>query len=381
MALAAAGESPRILQVFVPGAAGGLESVVVMLALGLREAGVSVAVSAVLEPEAPIPSSVLALQESGLEVFCHAPAHRAYLRERRLHEQTIRRWDAQVVHTHGYRADLLAGSAAARSGRSRVATVHGFTGGDWKNRLYERLQLRSFRRFDAILAVSRPIRDRLRAVGIAADRIAVVPNAWSSARPSLDRAAARSALGLPPDARVIGWVGRLSQEKGADVLLDAIPLVGDPAIVVSFLGDGGERLPLEARASALGITGRVRWHGVIPDAGVYGAAFDCFVLSSRTEGTPIALLEAMAAGVPIVTTAVGGVPDIVSEAEALLVPSESPGALARAIADVFAVPEAAALRARQARERLTRAYAPGPWITRHREIYRDILARRRGENA
>ncbi len=381
MALAAAGESSRILQIFVPGAAGGLESVVVMLARGLRDAGVPVAVSAVLEPEVPLPASVLALQEAGLEVFCHAPAHRAYLRERHLHEHTIRHWDAQVVHTHGYRADLLGGSAAARAGRVRVATVHGFTGGDWKNRLYERLQLRAFRRFDAILAVSRPIRDRLRSVGIADERIAVVPNAWSSARPLLSRDAARSILGIAPDDRVIGWVGRLSPEKGADVLLDALKLVENPAIGVSFLGEGSQRALLEARASALGVSGRVRWHGVVPDAGLFGAAFDCFVLSSRTEGTPIALLEAMAGAVPVVTTAVGGVPDIVSDQEALLVSSESPEALARAIGEVFAAPEAAALRAGRARERLTRQFAPAPWINRHREVYRDILARRRGENA
>lgn len=381
MAQAGASESPRILQVFVPGAAGGLESVVVMLSRGLREAGMTVAVSAVLEPGAPLPASVGALQDAGLEVFCHAPAHRAYLRERRLHEQTIRRWDADVVHTHGYRADLLAGSAAAQADRGRVATVHGFTGGDWKNRIYERLQLRSFRRFDAVLAVSRPIRDRLRTVGIADDRIAVVPNAWSSARPLLSREAARSALGIAPDARVIGWVGRLSPEKGADVLLDALRLAGDSTIGVSVLGDGSERARLEAKAETLGVASRVRWHGVIPDAGVYVAAFDCFVLSSRTEGTPIALLEAMAGAVPIVTTAVGGVPDIVSGTEALLVPSESPAALSRAIAEVFAAPEAAALRAGRARERLTRQFAPAPWIHRHREIYRNILVRRRGENA
>lgn len=381
MGLAVPGEAPRILQVFVPGAAGGLESVVVMLARGLKEAGGAVAVSAVLEPGTAVPASVVALQDAGLEVFCHAPAHRAYLRERQLHEQTIQRWNAQIVHTHGYRADLLAGSAAARLGRARIATVHGFTGGDWKNRLYERLQLRSFRRYDRIVAVSRPIRERLLAIGIADERIAVVPNAWSSTRPLLTRAAARTALGVAPGARIVGWVGRLSQEKGADILLSALALLGDQTIGVSVLGDGAERTVLQERAQALGVSQRVRWHGVVPDAGIYGAAFDCFVLSSRTEGTPIALLEAMASGVPVVTTAVGGVPDVVTSEEALLVPAEDPGALAGAIAQVFADPGAAAIRASQARARLTRQFAAAPWIARHHDIYREILARRRGENA
>ncbi len=377
--MAVARKTPRILQVFVPAEAGGLESVVVMLARGLKDAGATIAVSAMLEPGAPLPPSVRSLQEAGLEVFCHAPAHRAYLRERRLHQQTIGDWGADLVHTHGYRADLLAGSAAARLRRARVATVHGFTGGDWKNRFYERIQLRSFRSFDAILAVSRPIRERLLAVGVGDSRISVMPNAWAAHGVPKTRQAARAELGLDPDTKVIGWIGRLSREKGADLLLAALPRVGDSALKVSFVGDGAERAALTAEASALGVASRVRWHGVIQDAGLFYSAFDCFVLSSRTEGTPIALLEAMAAGIPIVAASVGGVPDVVSGAEAVLVPAENPPALAQAIDAVFGDPRAAAGRVERARERLARQFAPGPWIDRHLDIYRGILARRRGE--
>ena len=100
------------------------------------------------------------------------------------------------------------------------------------------------------------------------------------------------------------------------------------------------------------------------------------MLSSRTEGTPVVLFEAMAAGVPIVTTAVGGVPDVVSREEAALVPSEDSRALAEGIRDVYTHTAAAARRARAARTRLERDYSVGPWLERYTNIYR-LVARRR----
>jgi len=120
------------------------------------------------------------------------------------------------------------------------------------------------------------------------------------------------------------------------------------------------------------VADRVNWHGLVPDAADLYPAFDAWVLSSRTEGTPIALLEAMAARVPVVATAVGGVPDVVSSAEALLVPSEQPRELAAALATVLADRAQAALRAEAAYRRLTEAYSPGGWLDAHVALYRSL---------
>ncbi len=106
-------------------------------------------------------------------------------------------------------------------------------------------------------------------------------------------------------------------------------------------------------------------------------AFDVFVQSSRTEGTPIALLEAIAAQTPVVATRVGGVPDVVSDSEAILLPSEDPAALADAIRVAFANPEAAAERARRAGLRLSSAFSAESWLDRHEEIYARAAAERR----
>jgi len=103
-------------------------------------------------------------------------------------------------------------------------------------------------------------------------------------------------------------------------------------------------------------------------------AFDAFVLSSRTEGTPIALFEAMHARVPIVATQVGGVPDVVTSEHAILVPSERPVAIAEALAELKRDPAAAKRRSDQARERLLQGFSAQSWVDTIEEVYRTVCA-------
>jgi glycosyltransferase involved in cell wall biosynthesis len=374
---AAPGGLPSVLHALAPGPAGGLESVVQLLARGWVERGGRVALSLTLDQGTRLAPEFLALEKAGVTLFCHELPPRAYLDERARIHAVLERHRPDVVHTHGYRADLLAGWAARRAGIARVSTLHGFTGGDWKNRLYERIQLRALRRFDAVIAVSQPIASRLAGLGIPEDRVALIPNGWAPHQTPLPRAEARAALGLPAEGRFVGWVGRLSPEKGADVFLAALARLGRADVGAVVLGEGRLRAPLEAEARALGLGGRVRWLGLVPGAGRLAAAFDLFVLSSRTEGTPIALFEAMAAGTPIVATRVGGVPDVLRDGQdALLVPPEDPGALAAAMATALDKPGDTAARVEAAGTRLAEHYAIGPWLERHRALYHSLLARR-----
>lgn len=369
---------PSVLHALAPGPAGGLESVVQLLARGWAERGGRVGLALTLDEGATLAPGFRELEGHGVTLLPRVLPPRAYFRERRLLAEGMREFAPDVVHTHGYRADLLAGSAARACGLPRVSTLHGFTGGDWKNRFYERVQLRALRRFDAVVAVSAPIVDRLAGLGIAADRVALIPNGWAPHTPPLPRAEARAALGLPGAGVALGWVGRLSPEKGADVFLAALARLARVEVRAAIVGEGRQRAALEQESARLGLADRVRWLGLVPGAGRFLAAFDAFVLSSRTEGTPIALFEAMAAGIPIIATGVGGVPDVLaSGTEALLVPPEDPGALAGAIAATLDAPDLAAARAERARARLTRDYGLAPWLERHRALYTSILARRR----
>jgi glycosyltransferase involved in cell wall biosynthesis len=316
-----------------------------------------------------------ALLAGGVPVTSVVIHGRQYLRELRQITDVLRRAAPDIVHTHGYRSDLIAGRAARSQGVKTVSTVHGFTGGDWKNRLYERLQSRSFRRFDAVVAVSRPLVARLAGQGVPRERIHLIPNGWGGSAPALDRTEARRVLGIPPDDFVVGWVGRLSREKGADVLLDALPMISG-SISLSILGEGRESDRLRTQAESLGISNQIRWHGTIPGANRLYRAFDVFALSSRTEGTPIALFEAMAAGVPIVATAVGGVPDVVGDQEARLVPAESPGELAQAIVGLRENPGQRKAMTDAASARLADAYSLPAWVARYAGLYGSLLVSR-----
>lgn len=361
-----------VLHVVAPCEVGGLERVVHALAIGHRRAGHQVSVVAVLSNRRQDHSFLQPLREADVEVVpLHLPP-RAYLRERAAVAEICRRRQPDVVHTHGYRVDVVDAAAARRLGVATVTTVHGFCGGDLKNRLYERLQRRALRRFNAVVAVSRPLAGELTRAGVPAEHVHVIPNAWPEGVPPLPPDAARRVLGVPGERFHVGWVGRLSSEKGPDVLVAALGLLGDLPLTVSVLGDGRQRPQLEALAARRGLAERVRWFGNHPEAGRLFAAFDVFVLSSRTEGTPIVLFEAMAASTPIVATAVGGVPDVLTSQDALLVPPDDPVGLAAAIRSVHADPAGAAARAGRARERLGNQFTLAPWLMQYERVYRSV---------
>lgn len=368
------GSSPSlsILHVVAPGEVGGLESVVRQLAVGQRSAGHRVHVAAILDGADTARPFRARLGEGDVEVVPLVLPGRAYLRERASIGRICGDLSPDVVHTHGYRPDIIDGGVARARGIPTVTTVHGFTGGGLRNRCYEWVQRRSFREFDAVVAVSAPLARRLGDAGVTGDRLHLVPNAYQGDDPR-PRAESRSILGLGSDGFTVGWVGRLTREKGADVLLDALGRAAMPrGTRVALLGDGADRPELEARARSLAVESRIAWLGVVRDAARLYRAFDVFVLSSRTEGTPIALFEAMAAGVPVVATCVGGVPDVVTADEALLVPSEDPDALAAAVRAIHDDPDAARRRADAASERLRNRFGIEPWLAQYDAIYRRI---------
>jgi glycosyltransferase involved in cell wall biosynthesis len=259
-----------ILHVVAPADVGGLERVVHALAIGQHDAGHHVHVAAVVEGDVAANAFLGPLRAAGVTTHAVLSAGRAYWRERAAVAQLCRTLAPDIVHTHGYRPDVVAAGAARRLGIPTVTTVHGFTGGDWKNRVYEWMQRRALRRFAAVVAVSQPMAQRLGA--IPPGRLDIVPNAWHQAVAPLGRDAARRELGVGGDVFHVGWVGRVSREKGPDVLIDALVRLGDGPWRASVLGDGPERGRLEARATVAGVASRMAWRGATPDAGRLFAA-------------------------------------------------------------------------------------------------------------
>jgi glycosyltransferase involved in cell wall biosynthesis len=362
----------KILHILAPAQFGGLERVVVALAAGHRARNHRVAVAALLERGASEPAILSELRASDVSVQPVVLGRRAHWDQSKRLAALCAEFKPDVVHSHGYLPDILVAARRWRHGLRTVSTVHGFTGESLRMRLYEWLQIRAHRRFDAIVAVSTPIRDRLVAAGVAGDRVRTVRNAWAPGAARLvESGEARALLGTSGDF-TLGWVGRVSHEKGLDVLVRALPALSDVSVQLTVIGDGPERPNVEALARDLRVDQRLRWMGTLPDAGRFMRGFDAFVLSSRTEGTPISLLEAMHACVPVVATAVGGVPDVVSPGEAVLVPPEQPEALAAAIRLTLADPSSAAQRAARARKRLADDFSAEPWLDAYESIYHEI---------
>jgi len=213
--------------------------------------------------------------------------------------------------------------------------------------------------------------------GVRPAKLSILPN-FSDAPPSPTDGgqAFRASLGIAATDRVLVSIGRLSPEKGQRYLVAAMAEIARQSrqpVRLVLVGDGPDRPALEKLAASFGLVDQVKFVGHRADIWPYHWIADVFVLPSLSEGSPLALLESMAAAKPIVATRVGGVPEAVQDGEsALLVPAGEPLALAQAI---LAVLEDANLRDRLSQGAALAAtrLAPGQYVRRLRRIYQDVL--------
>lgn len=192
---------------------------------------------------------------------------------------------------------------------------------------------------------------------------------------TIARDAARRSLGLPADAPIVGIVATLRSWKGHRHLLDAMARLADSRAILVVVGDGPQREALARQVDALGLRARVRFAGQQRDVAPWFAAFDVFVLpSTANEGVPQALLQAMASGVPCVTTDAGAIPEIARhDATALVVPTEDPGALAGAIDRLLRDRALGARLAAAARTAVVPAFALATMLDRMEIVFRRAI--------
>ncbi len=362
-----------------PAHVGGLERVVQGLSSAQTRRAHRVAVVAVVEPDADTSAFLDPVREHGVECIRVEAPSRGYLSELRQVGRLLKSWRPDVLHTHGYRSDLLHGGRARGKGVASVTTLHGSSRMGGASHLFEWLQEWALRRFDAVIAVSEPLAESLRARGVSENRIHMVPNAWTPPEGMISADEAHRMLEAPPEQLIIGWVGRLIPVKGCDVFIEGLARMDDGHWVARIVGDGPERPRLEALARERGLSDRVRFLGAIPDAARLFRALDLFVLSSRSEGTPMVLLEAMGAGVPVVATSVGGVPSVVEDGvSGWLVAPEAPGELARAMSEAVVDADARSRRAAGGAQHVRRKFDYDSWIHQHDAVYRSALDIRHG---
>jgi glycosyltransferase involved in cell wall biosynthesis len=246
----------------------------------------------------------------------------------------LERFQADVLLCHGYKSDLLGRRAARRQKLPVAAVSRGWTGESLKVRLYEAVDCFCLRWMDRVVSVSTAQASKVLRTGVKPGRVHVIPNAIDSARFAAPNPIYRDKLVClfrTPPARIIGAAGRLSPEKGFDVLADAAAIVlrHDPSIGFVLFGEGSGRPALMKQLQASNIAVRFVLAGFRNDLDHFIPFFDLLALPSYTEGLPNVVLEAFAAGVPVVGTAVGGTPEVVDDGvTGYLVPPGDPQALA-----------------------------------------------------
>jgi glycosyltransferase involved in cell wall biosynthesis len=258
----------------------------------------------------------------------------------------IRRERPAIVHTHTSKAGFIGRLAAAIA---RVPVVihqphgHVFYGyyGPRRTAVFTALERQAARWTDRIITLTDRGATEHIARGIGrADQYVAVPSGVPTAElraTAPARSEARARLGLEPDAFVVVGLGRLVPIKGFDLLVRALPAVVAriPSARVLLVGDGAERRHLEALAAALGVTERLRLTGELMDVTTPLAAADVLAVPSRNEGMGRVIVEGMAIGIPVVATAVGGIPDVVTDGECgRLVEPDDVDALAAALIEL-----------------------------------------------
>jgi len=290
--------------------------------------------------------------------------------------QLVERLRPEIIQTHAVKSHVLARCASLPSKAPWVAFHHGYTWPTWRARLYNQLDRWSLRTARKVLTVSLPFREELIARGVNPDVIEIIHNAippdWGRRFREPDRAQAlRSKLGIGADRNVILIVGRLSREKDHLTLLEGVarlPSELHPHLII--VGEGPERPRIEERIRGLSLTDSVTLTGQQESAEPYYGVAQVAVLSSLSEGSPNALLEAMAAGVPVVATRVGGIPEIVTHGEsALLIEPGDPAAMKDSLAALLKDSALARKLIEQAGQRILNSHSPEARMAKLLDIY------------
>lgn len=295
--------------------------------------------------------------------------------------ELIRRERIDLVHAHLYHANHLGRLAAQRAGVPCVISIHNtYTNPKWHRRLIN--WWLAWRHTGAIIAGSEEIRrDILRYDRVPAGLIEVIPNSvdLSRSESALSRGEARARLGVAESAYVLGTIGRLEEQKGHRFLLDALHRLRAEglAAVLLLVGSGREEDALKDQVARLGLGGNVRFLGTRGDLGDLFRAMDLFVMPSLWEGLSLAMLSAMAAGLAVVATDVGGVPQVLGRDERgfVLAPGDA-DRLAERIAWCHVHPEETARAGAAGAAHVRTHYSDAAMVKRLEAVYERVFQAR-----
>lgn len=360
---------------------GGYELATLALARSLRQRGVAVSIVTTAK------NLLASKQEDGIiRIPVHGRLGNVLIFPRLLAVLMRLRPNYSIVHcsTFGYLSGVavLAGRMLRRPTLLRVATendVREFADGTaWKARFFFQL----LRRADGAIALSEAIRRELLDAGVPDRKVLVVPNGVDVEKfhpaTAEERANLNRALDLPADKLVIGTVARLVERKGIDILLRAFAKILDRhAAQLIVIGDGPLGAELRGLADDLKIDRSVTWLGLQDEPEKWLRAMDIFAFPSRLEGSPNAVLEAMATGLPIVATAIGGVVDLIQDGvTGILAPPDDPDKLASALERLIRDARLRSDVGSHARVRAIEEFSLEKTISRVTDLYSHIVEHR-----
>ena len=329
----------------------------------------------------PQPSALAeTARAAGLSVATVAERRRWDMRVLSQLRKVIAEHNPDILETRNVKSHFLVRLLGLDRKFPWVAWNHGYTETSLLDRTYTQLDRWSLRGAYRVVTVCRPFADRIAALGVRRDRISVLHNAVKPfvAPPAEEVRRVRRELGIGDDEAVVLSVGRLSYEKGHADLVRAAAVLGAtqgvPPFHVVIVGDGPERENLGKLAAQLGAANRVAFAGFQRDTSPYYALASVVAVPSHSEGSPNVVLEAMAAGLPIVANRVGGVPEILEEGiTGLMVEPRNPEAMAKALNQLLSDPELQSRLGAAARLRAQTAHTPAAYRAALIRFYEETL--------
>lgn len=369
----------RVFHLISSGGLYGAEAVVLNLVAALNRGGCAAALGVFDNRHQPHSEIADEAKRLGLQVQLIRCEGRVDWKTARRVREVLDGGRFEILHTHGYKADLY-GWVAARSASARLAaTAHNWTARTRSIRLYETLDRFALKHFDHVVAVSSPVASILRSSGVPEEKISVIANGIDWAR-FASASPVRLCESSQQQSRLhVGLVGRLSREKGPDYFLRAARIVLDEFRGVSFVlvGGGLMKEDLVQMSRALAIDDHVVFAGVRRNMPEVYATMDVIVLASRDEGMPVALLEAFAARKAVVATAVGEVPNLVTDGETgLLVTPGDVSGLARAILRLLREADLRRRLGQNAADLVQQRYSADVMATRYLALYGELASQK-----
>jgi glycosyltransferase involved in cell wall biosynthesis len=284
----------------------------------------------------------------------------------------LRRERIDVLHTHGFKSDIIGYLACCASNVALVSTPHGWSADEnWRIKMYEAVGRIFLRAFDRIYPVSPALHDDLAKRGFGVKMLKLISNGVDIA--AFDACYRNRRARLPHEPFRIVFAGRLCKPKGVADLIRSVALARSMSAELRIVGDGPERHSLESLARQLEVLDKVQFLGVVPTIVSQMQWADVLVLPSYSEGIPRTIMEAFAAGVPVIGSDIPGVRVLIEHMQTgLLVPPGDHEALARAIMDLAANPELCRRLALSARDRVSERFSARRVAAEYTAEYRAV---------